>query len=128
MKKSLPLLALGAVAAGFAFFQFFVGEGAHEFWRASIFVGKGGEGELPVWVELAPLTVTIIVENFTGAIGTVIFVAYMSSLCQSPLHTATQYALLTALAAIGRENALAADLANAPEVASPSMHDSLIDD
>ena len=36
--------------------------------------------------------------------------------------------LRTALAAIGRENALAADLANAPEVASPSMHDSLIDD
>jgi len=32
----------------------------------------------------------------------VIFVAYLSALCQSPLHTATQYALLTALAAIGR--------------------------
>jgi PAT family beta-lactamase induction signal transducer AmpG len=32
----------------------------------------------------------------------VIFVAYMSALCQSPLHTATQYALLTALAAVGR--------------------------
>ena len=48
------------------------------------------------------LTVTIIVENFTGAIGTVIFVAYLSALCKSPLHTATQYALLTALAAVGR--------------------------
>jgi len=44
----------------------------------------------------------IIVENFTGAIGTVIFVAYLSALCQNPLHTATQYALLTALAAVGR--------------------------
>ena len=42
------------------------------------------------------------VENFTGAIGTVIFVAYLSALCQNPLHTATQYALLTALAAVGR--------------------------
>ena len=42
------------------------------------------------------------VENFTGAIGTVIFVAYLSALCQSPLHTATQFALLTALAAVGR--------------------------
>ncbi len=41
-------------------------------------------------------------ENFTGAIGTVIFVAYLSALCRSPLHTATQYALLTAFAAIGR--------------------------
>ena len=48
------------------------------------------------------LTASIIAENFTGAIGTVIFVAYLSSLCQSPLHTATQFALLTALAAVGR--------------------------
>jgi PAT family beta-lactamase induction signal transducer AmpG len=48
------------------------------------------------------LTASIIAENFTGAIGTVIFVAYLSALCQSPLHTATQYALLTALAAVGR--------------------------
>ena len=53
-------------------------------------------------VNLWALTLTIIVENFTGAIGTVIFVAYLSTLCQSPLHTATQYALLTALAAVGR--------------------------
>jgi MFS transporter, PAT family, beta-lactamase induction signal transducer AmpG len=55
-----------------------------------------------VGVNLWALTVTIIVENFTGAIGTVIFVAYLSALCNNPLHTATQYALLTALAAIGR--------------------------
>lgn len=55
-----------------------------------------------VGVNLWALTLTIIVENFTGAIGTVIFVAYMSALCQSPLHTATQYALLTALSAVGR--------------------------
>jgi len=33
---------------------------------------------------------------------TVIFVAYLSALCRNPLHTATQYALLTALAAVGR--------------------------
>lgn len=48
------------------------------------------------------LALAITAENFTSAIGTVIFVAYLSSLCQSPLHTATQYALLTALAAVGR--------------------------
>jgi NADH-quinone oxidoreductase subunit L len=59
MLVPLGLLALGAAFAGMAFFHFFVGEGAHEFWKASIFVG-GAEGELPVWVELAPLTVTII--------------------------------------------------------------------
>jgi MFS transporter, PAT family, beta-lactamase induction signal transducer AmpG len=55
-----------------------------------------------VGVNLWALTVTIIVENFTGAIGTVIFIAYLSALCNNPLHTATQYALLTALAAVGR--------------------------
>ncbi|GIK97858.1 MAG: MFS transporter [Alphaproteobacteria bacterium] len=48
------------------------------------------------------LTAAIIAENFTGAIGTVIFVAYLSALCNSPLHTATQFALLTALAAVAR--------------------------
>jgi PAT family beta-lactamase induction signal transducer AmpG len=48
------------------------------------------------------LVVAIIAENFTGAIGTVIFVAYLSALCGNPLHTATQYALLSALASTGR--------------------------
>jgi PAT family beta-lactamase induction signal transducer AmpG len=48
------------------------------------------------------LAAAIIAENFTGAIGTVIFVAYLSALCKNPLHTATQFALLTALAAVGR--------------------------
>jgi PAT family beta-lactamase induction signal transducer AmpG len=50
----------------------------------------------------AMLAVAITVENFTSAIGTVMFVAYLSALCRNPLHTATQYALLTALAAVGR--------------------------
>jgi PAT family beta-lactamase induction signal transducer AmpG len=56
------------------------------------------------WVgtSVPALTFTIVVENFTGAIGTVIFVAYLSALCGSRMHTATQYALLTALAAVGR--------------------------
>ena len=55
-----------------------------------------------VGTSLPALTITIIVENFTGAIGTVIFVAYLSALCGNRAHTATQYALLTALAAVGR--------------------------
>ena len=60
-----------------------------------------------VWLNFQPvsagaLTVAIVLENFTGAIGTVIFVAYLSALCGNPLHTATQYALLTALASTGR--------------------------
>ncbi|MGB5903092.1 MAG: MFS transporter [Xanthobacteraceae bacterium] len=48
------------------------------------------------------LAVAVSIEQFTGAIGTVIFVAYLSALCNNPLHTATQYALLTALASVGR--------------------------
>jgi PAT family beta-lactamase induction signal transducer AmpG len=52
--------------------------------------------------DIAWLTFAIVAENFTSAIGTVIFVAYLSALCQNPVHTATQYALLTALAAFGR--------------------------
>jgi len=60
-----------------------------------------------VWLYYQPvgagaLTVAIVFENFTGAIGTVIFVAYLSALCRNPLHTASQYALLTALASTGR--------------------------
>ncbi|MDO9412964.1 MAG: MFS transporter, partial [Pseudolabrys sp.] len=62
-----------------------------------VFVWQAYMG-LNIWA----LAVSITVESFTGAIGTVIFVAYLSSLCRSPLHTATQYALLTALAAFGR--------------------------
>jgi NADH-quinone oxidoreductase subunit L len=60
MLVPLAVLAAGAVFAGIAFAHFFIGEGAMEFWKASLFVPKGGEEELPVWVELAPLTVTII--------------------------------------------------------------------
>lgn len=48
------------------------------------------------------LTTAIVIENFTGGIGTVIFVAYLSALCNRPGHTATQYALLTAIASVGR--------------------------
>lgn len=42
------------------------------------------------------------VENLTGGLGTVVFVAYLSSLCQAREFTATQYALLSALSASGR--------------------------
>jgi MFS transporter, PAT family, beta-lactamase induction signal transducer AmpG len=48
------------------------------------------------------LAATTTVEFFTDAVGTVIFVAYLSVLCNNPLYTATQFALLNALAALGR--------------------------
>jgi PAT family beta-lactamase induction signal transducer AmpG len=62
-----------------------------------VFVWLGSQATSP-W----SLTIAILVENFSGAIGTVIFVAYLSALCRNPLHTATQYALLTAFASTGR--------------------------
>jgi PAT family beta-lactamase induction signal transducer AmpG len=80
---SLPAsLWIGGLAQGFANLAFS--------WQAVL-------GHNTAW-----LTFAIIAENFTSAVGTVIFVAYLSALCRNPLHTATQYALLTALAAFGR--------------------------
>lgn len=47
------------------------------------------------------LTVSISLENFTGGMSTAAFIAYLAALCK--LHyTATQYALLSSLAAFGR--------------------------
>ena len=80
---SLPMsLLLGGLLQAFANLAFS--------WQAVVGLNAG-------W-----LTFAIVAENFTSAIGTVIFVAYLSALCRNPLHTATQYALLTALAAFGR--------------------------
>lgn len=47
------------------------------------------------------LTVTIAAENFAGGMGTAAFVAYLSRLCAFSF-TATQYALFSSLAAVGR--------------------------
>jgi MFS transporter, PAT family, beta-lactamase induction signal transducer AmpG len=55
-----------------------------------------------IGVNHAALALTISTENFTSAIGTVVFIAYLSALCTNPAHTATQFALLTALASFGR--------------------------
>jgi NADH-quinone oxidoreductase subunit L len=60
MLVPLALLALGALFAGAVFSHFFIGEGAAEFWRASLVVHGAGESELPLWVEFGPLTVTIL--------------------------------------------------------------------
>jgi PAT family beta-lactamase induction signal transducer AmpG len=55
-----------------------------------------------VGVDHSVLAAAVAIENVTGGVGTVIFVAFLSSLCIDPRHTATQFALLTALAAVGR--------------------------
>jgi PAT family beta-lactamase induction signal transducer AmpG len=49
----------------------------------------------------AVLALTIATENITGGMASAAFVAYLSQLCH-PAFTATQYALLSALAATGR--------------------------
>jgi PAT family beta-lactamase induction signal transducer AmpG len=51
--------------------------------------------------DVALLTLTIGIENFTGGMGSAAFVAYLSSLCNVAF-TATQYALLSSLATVGR--------------------------
>jgi PAT family beta-lactamase induction signal transducer AmpG len=51
--------------------------------------------------DLWMLTVTIGAENFAAGMGSAAFVAYLSSLCNRAF-TATQYALLSALATVGR--------------------------
>ena len=47
------------------------------------------------------LALTIGLENFSGGVGTAALVAYLSGLCNL-LYTATQYALLSAIAAVAR--------------------------
>src|ERR1051325_7576205 len=78
---------------------------AASLWIGGVLEGSGAAAlswQAIVGHNIVTLTVAIVLENFTSAIGTVIFVAYLSALCNNPLHTATQYALLTALAAVGR--------------------------
>ena len=58
------------------------------------------------WVALAGhdivvLTIAITADNFTGALGGVAFIGYLSSLCTAGM-AGTQYALLTSLMAFGR--------------------------
>ena len=51
--------------------------------------------------DLRGLAFTIFVENFTGGLVSAAFVGYLSTLCH-PAFTATQYALLSSLTAVGR--------------------------
>jgi PAT family beta-lactamase induction signal transducer AmpG len=78
---------------------------ASSLWIAGILQALGVLGfswQAVVGHDPATLVAAITVENFTNAMGTVVFVAYLSALCNNPLHTATQYALLTALSAVAR--------------------------
>ena len=54
-----------------------------------------------IGTDLAFLALTIGFENLAGGMGSAVFVAYISSLCNLAF-TATQYALLSSLAVVGR--------------------------
>jgi len=65
MLVPLLLLSVGAIASGFAFYDFFVGYHEHEFWRGAIFTGPENHvihdsHEVPTWVLWAPLVVSAI--------------------------------------------------------------------
>lgn len=102
--KVVGLIAtlLGGFAGGFVARRYSLGK--------SLWIGGSMQALANIsftWLALVginhwALALAISTENFSSAIGTVIFVAYLSALCQNPLHTATQYALLTALSAVGR--------------------------
>jgi MFS transporter, PAT family, beta-lactamase induction signal transducer AmpG len=64
---------------------------------------SNGVFALQAWIgpELLMLFVTIGIENLTGGIGTIAFVAYLSGLC-NVAYTATQFALLSSLMAFTR--------------------------
>ena len=64
---------------------------------------SNGVFALQAWIgpELPMLFVTIGVENLTGGIGTIAFIAYLSGLC-NVAYTATQFALLSSLMAFTR--------------------------
>jgi PAT family beta-lactamase induction signal transducer AmpG len=50
----------------------------------------------------ATLAGSVFIENFATGLGATVFVAYLSKLCSNRAYTATQYALLTSLAAQAR--------------------------
>jgi PAT family beta-lactamase induction signal transducer AmpG len=116
LKIGFSRVELAAILKGVGFFASLLGGFAGGFIARSFSLGRslwiGGilqtvailpfswqavAGHDPAW-----LTFAITAEQFTAGLGTVTFVAYLSALCGNPLHTATQYALLTALTALGR--------------------------
>ena len=65
MLVPLLLLAVGAVAAGFVFAPWFIGDHEHDFWRGAIFVSEANHvlhdsHYVPLWVKWSPLILTLI--------------------------------------------------------------------
>ncbi|WP_051849416.1 MFS transporter [Thiomonas sp. FB-Cd] len=77
-------------------------------WRSLVWFGVGqGLSNLAYWAlavlpsNLALMAAAVGIENFTGGMGTAAFVAFLSALCDARF-SATQFALLSALSAVGR--------------------------
>ena len=65
MLVPLLLLSVGAVAAGFVFAPWFIGDYEHDFWRGAIFVAEANHvlhdsHYVPTWVKWSPLILTLI--------------------------------------------------------------------
>jgi NADH-quinone oxidoreductase subunit L len=61
----MMFLAVGAIFAGWGLYDYFVGEGMHEFWGKAIFIADNHHAlhdahHVPAWVKLAPLVVAIL--------------------------------------------------------------------
>jgi len=94
---SLAGLALGGVVVmRMGIFRALLASGVLQMLSNLMYVLQAWAGH-----NLFVLALTIGVENLTGGMGSAAFVAYLSGLCTLAF-TATQYALLSSLAAIGR--------------------------
>jgi PAT family beta-lactamase induction signal transducer AmpG len=94
---NLAGLALGGVVVlRLGVFRALLLCGAAQMVSNLLYIVQAGAGH-----DLPMLALTIGAENLTGAMASAAFVAYLSGLC-SPDFTATQYALLSSLAVVGR--------------------------
>lgn len=92
---------LGAIAGGVAVARWgivpaLIGCGVAQAASNLMFAAQAAVGH-----DIGFLALTIAIENLSGGAGTAAFVAYLSSLCHVAF-TATQYALLSSFAAVGR--------------------------
>ena len=65
MLLPLALLSIGAIAAGFAFKEYFIGHDFAHFWKSALFMGKDNHilhemHEVPVWVMVSPFLAMLI--------------------------------------------------------------------
>ncbi|MGL4728790.1 MAG: NADH-quinone oxidoreductase subunit L, partial [Bosea sp. (in: a-proteobacteria)] len=87
----LALLALGAVAAGFAFKEAFIGHGYDAFWKGALFTGKDNHiihdfHKVPKWVVWSPFVAMVL--------GFVMAVWFYVLRPETPKHLAEQHGFI----------------------------------